>query len=151
MGGRGNKGKNADGGGGSASGESDVKYTSADKTTFEGEELTDTRRYQVYSSKGFKFAEQNNVYEAKSEGNGVLNVNYAKGKETNGNIPQRGDEGTYTYTTTQGFKTGYKEPTQDTGINWNNVKEVKGQTYNIKDIIKEKGFKWDSKLKSWKK
>lgn len=37
------------------------------------------------------------------------------------------------------------------GINWDKVKSVSGQTYSIKDDIKEKGFRWDGKTKSWVK
>lgn len=35
------------------------------------------------------------------------------------------------------------------GINWENVKSVSGQTFNIKDTIKENGFRWDGKSKKW--
>ena len=35
------------------------------------------------------------------------------------------------------------------GINWKNVKSVSGQTFAIKDTIKENGFRWDGKSKKW--
>jgi hypothetical protein len=35
------------------------------------------------------------------------------------------------------------------GINWKNVKSVSGQTFVIKDTIKENGFRWDGKSKKW--
>lgn len=37
------------------------------------------------------------------------------------------------------------------GINWDNVKEVKGETFDVKGMLKEKGFKWDRNSYSWKK
>lgn len=37
------------------------------------------------------------------------------------------------------------------GINWDNVTSVSGQTYNIRQEIKEHGFKWDGKNKKWVK
>lgn len=35
------------------------------------------------------------------------------------------------------------------GINWDNVKSVSGQTYNLRSEVKDRGFKWDGKTKSW--
>lgn len=35
------------------------------------------------------------------------------------------------------------------GINWDKVKSVSGKTYDIKNYIKEKGFKWDGTKKMW--
>ena len=37
------------------------------------------------------------------------------------------------------------------GVNWDKVKSVSGQTYNIRDEIKRRGFKWDGRTKSWVK
>lgn len=37
------------------------------------------------------------------------------------------------------------------GVNWDNVKSVSGQTYNLRDEIKRRGFRWDGKTKSWVK
>lgn len=35
------------------------------------------------------------------------------------------------------------------GVNWDNVKSVSGQTYDIKSELKERGFRWDGKTKKW--
>lgn len=35
------------------------------------------------------------------------------------------------------------------GINWDNVKSVSGNTYDIRSEIKKHGFTWDSKNKRW--
>lgn len=37
------------------------------------------------------------------------------------------------------------------GVNWDNVKSVSGQTYDIKSEIKDRGFRWDGKNKRWVK
>ncbi len=37
------------------------------------------------------------------------------------------------------------------GVNWDNVKSVSGQTFNLKSEIKDKGFKWDGEKKMWVK
>lgn len=35
------------------------------------------------------------------------------------------------------------------GINWENVKEVSGKTYDIKSELRNMGFKWDGIAKKW--
>lgn len=35
------------------------------------------------------------------------------------------------------------------GVNWDKVKSVSGQTYDMKSDIKDRGFKWDGKTKKW--
>lgn len=37
------------------------------------------------------------------------------------------------------------------GIDWDNVNSVSGPTYNIKSLLKAKGFKWNGSTKSWVK
>lgn len=37
------------------------------------------------------------------------------------------------------------------GVNWDKVKVVSGQTYNLRDELKKKGFKWDGGRKAWVK
>lgn len=37
------------------------------------------------------------------------------------------------------------------GINWDNVKSVSGQTYNLRSELKSRGFKWDNGSKTWVK
>lgn len=31
------------------------------------------------------------------------------------------------------------------GVNWNNVKSVSGQTYDLRSELKDRGFRWDGK------
>ena len=35
------------------------------------------------------------------------------------------------------------------GVNWDKVNTVSGQTYNLRDELKKRGFRWDGKTKSW--
>lgn len=35
------------------------------------------------------------------------------------------------------------------GVNWDNVKVVSGQTYDIRSELKERGFRWDKENKRW--
>lgn len=35
------------------------------------------------------------------------------------------------------------------GVNWDKVKSVSGQTYNMKSEIKDRGFRWDGAKKMW--
>ncbi|MFR5508235.1 MAG: hypothetical protein ACLTKT_03350 [Clostridia bacterium] len=44
-------------------------------------------------------------------------------------------------------KKGYEEH----NINWDKVTEVRGKTYDIKDLIKKKGFRWNKEKGSWTK
>ena len=37
------------------------------------------------------------------------------------------------------------------GIDWDKVNSVSGQTYNIKALLKAKGFKWNGAGKNWVK
>lgn len=37
------------------------------------------------------------------------------------------------------------------GINWDKVNSVSGQTYNLRDELKRRGFKWDGASKTWVK
>lgn len=37
------------------------------------------------------------------------------------------------------------------GINWDNVKSVSGNTYDMNDELKKRGYRWNSNTKSWVK
>lgn len=41
--------------------------------------------------------------------------------------------------------------TQSFGIDWNNVKSVRGETYGVREYIKQKGFKWNRSTERWEK
>ena len=83
------------------------------------------------------------VLSAKAGKNGEIEFAYA--------IPVKRDQ---TASTNRTVYLTYKEKAGargDTvfGINWKNVKSVSGQTFAIKDTIKENGFRWDGKSKKW--
>lgn len=37
------------------------------------------------------------------------------------------------------------------GVNWDNVKSISGQTYDLRSEIKDRSFRWDGKNKRWVK
>lgn len=53
------------------------------------------------------------------------------------------------------IKYGYNDTAPHTengdvfGVNWDNVKSVSGQTYDLRSEIKDRGFRWDGKNKRW--
>lgn len=83
------------------------------------------------------------ILEAVDGGNGQLEFRYA--------TPQKREKTAKTNQTeyvTFKLKAG-AENGDIFGVNWDKVKSVSGQTYNIKGDIKDRGFKWDGKNKRW--
>lgn len=87
------------------------------------------------------------VLEAKDIGNGKLELSAAEpySEETSHT------SGRWTQVKKYKLKAGADEHRNFFGINWENVKSVSGQTFNIKDEIKKRGFKWDGQNKIWVK
>ncbi len=55
-----------------------------------------------------------------------------------------------TYTLKAGSVTHFNNGrTYTFGINWDNVRSVSGNTYDLRREMREKGFLWDQKKKSW--
>lgn len=50
----------------------------------------------------------------------------------------------YTYKVSHGAAGG-----ETFGINWDNVKSAKGQTYSIRSEMRSRGFTWDGERKKW--
>ena len=90
------------------------------------------------------------AYEAKAGENGELILNYATAHFTNPKDQSNTQDVTFTikHGAVQHFNSG---ATEFYGINWDNVKSVSGQTYGIKDHIKDHGFRWSGKDKKWVK
>lgn len=89
---------------------------------------------------------EKNIYEAKliSDEKGIIEIGYANMDYEQ--ISRNKLKGTVNLKA--GIvedKRGYKEH----NINWDNIKEIRGKTYNIQDLIKKKGFKWDGTKKAW--
>lgn len=91
---------------------------------------------------------EKNVYEASpvASENGVLNIQYAKMNYEQ--VSRNKVKGTTNLKAgIVETKRGYEEH----NINWNKVTEIRGKTYEIKDLIKKKGFKWNNDKKAWTK
>lgn len=85
------------------------------------------------------------VLEATTDGHGNLTFDYAspdtKTKTSKTNLTNH-----LTYNVQAGAVDG-----KTFGINWDKVKSIKGQTYNLRAEAKDHGLKWDGKEKMWKR
>lgn len=90
------------------------------------------------------------VMEATAGGDGEISFNYAKA-----NFKNRFDKANtqdVTFEIAHGSVTHFNNGnTTFYGINWDKVKSVTGNTYDIKGELKDKGFSWDGKGKKWVK
>lgn len=150
-------------------GNNGIKYLSADNALYESsDEVLYVER--IVTNKGFGLGED--VLDAKSDGNGNLTLGYAtptqyyaqNSKTSYGlyelkcGITNASDINRYMKDTDyfSGKKSKFKDDnksydTRSVGIDWDKVNSVSGQTYNIKDLLKSKGFKWNSAGKNWVK
>lgn len=83
------------------------------------------------------------ILEAVDNGNGELSFEYAT-PESREKTAKTNRTQYLTYKLRAGAENG-----DVFGVNWDNVKSVSGQTYDIKSEIKDRGFKWDGKNKKW--
>ena len=88
------------------------------------------------------------VYEAKAGADGEIVFDYATANFKDRNSKANTQDVTFKIRNgaVQHFNSG---STSFYGINWDNVKSVSGPTYDFKNSIREKGFRWDGKLKKW--
>lgn len=99
------------------------------------------REARGYSGSYYK----DTILEAIDEGNGELSFVYA--------TPEKREK---TEKTNRTQYVTYKlradaENGDVFGVNWDNVKSVSGQTYDLRSEIKNRGFRWDGKNKRWVK
>lgn len=163
MGGRG-------GSSGSGAGGTGNVYKSADKTLY-------TSKNETLYVERLLGTSQESVLTAKTDGNGNLTLTNA---DYNGIYEQNSKTKYATYELKTGITNAsdlhkakdYDNPKESkyskenevvfegkrstsrvrsVGIDWENVKSVSGDTYNVKDLIKDKGFKWDGSKKRWVK
>lgn len=134
------------GGRGGASGISaggGVNYLSADKTLFSEEPVKVTSTLDTTS--GY-------VVSATTDENGNLTLHNARYDEYE-RISRKYH--TAKYTVSQGItrldENGDVIDTKSVGINWDAVKSVSGKTYEVKEFIKSKGFKWDKDAYQWRR
>lgn len=83
------------------------------------------------------------ILEAVDAGNGEVHFQYASPVSR-----QKTAKTSSTQYLTYKLKAG-SENGEIFGVNWDKVKSVSGQTYNIKSEIKDKGFTFDGKTKTW--
>lgn len=69
-------------------------------------------------------------------------------KEPKGQPQYDGKTSYYDFLKTSSPKVG---SIQSFGIDWNNVKSVRGETYGVREYIKQKGFKWNAQKERWEK
>lgn len=85
------------------------------------------------------------ILEASDNGNGELTFSYAtpvsREKTAKTNSTQY-----LTYKLKAGAENG-----DVFGVNWDKVKSVSGQTYNLRQEIKSRGFKWNGTEKRWER
>lgn len=86
---------------------------------------------------------KNTVLEAIDSGNGEVSFVYAT-PEKREKLAKTNRTQYLTYKLKAGAENG-----EIFGVNWDNVKSVSGQTYDIKSEIKDRGFKWDGNNKRW--
>lgn len=99
------------------------------------------REARGFSSSYYK----DTVLEAIDEGNGELSFVYAT-PESREKTAKTNRTQYVTFKLRAGAENG-----EVFGVNWDNVKSVSGQTYDLRSEIKERGFKWDSQNKKWVK
>lgn len=85
------------------------------------------------------------ILEAVDEGNGELAFVYAT-PESREKTAKTNRTQYLTYKLRAGAENG-----DVFGVNWDNVKSVSGQTYDLRQEIKDRGFRWDGKNKKWVK
>lgn len=83
------------------------------------------------------------ILEAVDGGNGELSFVYAT-PESREKTSKTNRTQYLTYKLRAGAENGYVF-----GVNWDNVKSVSGQTYDLRSEIKDRGFRWDGKTKKW--
>ncbi len=149
---------------------SGTKFLSADKATYESND--EVLFVERVAGKGYNLGD---VLEASSDGNGNLTLGYAT---PSGYYEQNSKTSYGVYELKTGITDApdihggrvhakafdaldnidskvkpenEKGDIRSVGIDWDKVKTVSGQTYNVKDLLKEKGFKWNGAGKNWVK
>lgn len=135
-----------------------IDYTSPDHTTFnDSNPITYSKSFKGVFRKMYRRytikegRDEMTIFQAKSDGNGNLTFSYAK--------PDYEDEPHsfgeyYNGKKIWNVKSGYsvdnvRGGTNVVGINWDNVKSASGKTYELREELKRRGFKWDTKKQSW--
>ena len=154
-------------GGKRANGNGGTKYLSPDKVLYESSDEVLYVERMTNTAYGY-----DDVLDAQSDGNGNITLGYAtpvdyyqqNSKTSYGlyelkcGVTNASDiHGSRVTNATYGTKNSKVKSENDVskvrsvGIDWDKVNSVSGQTYNIKALLKAKGFKWNSAGKNWVK
>ena len=98
-----------------------------------------------YRRSGHYFGE--NVYQIREEAPGHITIGRAQPYFVGNNSKANTQD--VEYYIKHGAELYGKGNVEWHGVNWNKVKSVSGQTYDLKHDIKSKGFRWNSENKSW--
>lgn len=142
MGGRGGSSGKGGGGGGGGGAKGETSKTTSGP-------IGEAPPVQVTNEKSRSSGNQwrYTVVEATHEGNGVISLgspSKTKYESVNRNTTEAMSTlkaGIYNQPGDRSLKTH--------NINWDKVKQVKGQTFDVKGLLKEKGFSFDGTTKTW--
>lgn len=135
-----------------------TSYISEDKALYNNEEILIVKKIANFS------LSDTDVLVPVSDGNGNITLKYAEPFE----YKERNSKSTYAIyklacgITNADYCYDYEEKSvvnseneiydiKSVGIDWNNVKSVSGKTFNVKSLLKAKGFKWNGTAKNWVK
>ena len=129
-------------------------YTTADKTV----EVMPAKTIRTTDIENADYkSKQRELLNVTANGNGEITVSKARYRDTGEGsrkypIYEYDVKGAYIYpgTDAHDYSDG-RDATVVKGVNFENVKSVKGDTYNLRAYLKEKGFKWNGAKKAWEK
>ena len=101
-----------------------------------------------YKYKSSNYHWRNTILEATETSEGVINLYYADPDRYEN--PNNNRTVAY-YTLSHGVWDGQMGDSEagSVGINWDAVQQVTGITYQVKDLLRSKGLRFDSQTKSW--
>ncbi len=93
------------------------------------------------------------VFRAKQDGDSIVmnyneNTEWEKESRSTSIVHHTLDAGIYSTSKNQNRYGAYSSYNSH-NINWENVREVSGQTYHLNEFLKEKGYKWNKEKKAW--
>ena len=98
------------------------------------------------SAYGGRTTYKDEILTAETDGNGNLTFSYARPDRYPTPSAKTNKTADATFTIAHGAVNG-----KLVGIDMDKVNSIKGQTYNLRDLAKSAGFKWDGSTKSWKR
>lgn len=125
---------------------SQTRGWSADGAIYEGrKDIKHIETRYIEGNGWIRRVYKSEVLEASTDGDGNITFNYARAT-----TDEKTAKTNKTHYVSYDLKAG-AEDGKTFGIKWENVKSVSGQTYKLRDEIKEHGFVWDRDNKQWVK